>query len=931
MGGGQASSIRATSHAAADEDTKATVLIGADQAIDLVVGEDGDTGLGAFASGEGVAEAEVYIGDYEGDRFLGEGGQDTFRVGENLNNGESAPDVTLSGSTSSFAIGGKAVRASFEVEGDAVDFTENATLAMLAAERGLSEGFDRTVNAVAEFRAENELTLSGDVNVIVLGSGDLGSASSGNMSGDAWVTADSEVGNVEISGAVTVRSTVTVNASSASGSSGSSVASPYLEGESYARLGVSAGGGIDLTGPVVVDARGTVDGSRDAPLASQIDAEAVVEVEADAAVVITGDITVSATGEDPVGPYNTAFAEALLRVDGRSVSVSGESELSVVANGWARRGEFAYAFAEADAEVIAEEGITFEGTLAVHADAEGNSTSGASPSNSGYWAPVMAEAGILLDGQTVGITGEGALATDANARNLSSGESAAAIADAEVEVLGEEAVTVGEDVEVSVSAYGGAVGDVMSHAVFTAQAEKGELAYDGTLDVYAEHFSGASALQGLAEANFVSPEAIRIFGGEIHVSAVQSQEGDVEARLNLYGDVSEEGSSAHAYAPSAIVALDGDVEVGAVAYGETATATAELNIMGDEVGVGASEEAAPSSVAVMADAVSDAAATVYVMGSALVPGGEYEGDKPVAEPAGQITYRGDLLVRADSVGSTPNAYADVEFVAGVIDIDAGSGGFEVAANANGGTELVEGETVTLAAEEAYAGAYFTLGSRQVLEWEGFYEESRTADSIDFTADLQVAANASGSSSATATALAEFYAREITVNTGEQGFDVSASANGGISFEDGQQMIVGGYDASADAVIIFGAESSEEIDFPYGGKLLRTDNTAEHIDFTGELKVAANASGSGSVSASATADFFGSEIIVDTGERGFDIRATADGGTGVEAGQSRVYAAGSADAKAWAIFQVCRYLVKDFGTSQSPKSTRQRDSRYCPDR
>ncbi|MFC1348553.1 MAG: hypothetical protein G8D60_03705, partial [gamma proteobacterium symbiont of Phacoides pectinatus] len=31
-----------------------------------------------------------------------------------------------------------------------------------------------------------------------------------------------------------------------------------------------------------------------------------------------------------------------------------------------------------------------------------------------------------------------------------------------------------------------------------------------------------------------------------------------------------------------------------------------------------------------------------------------------------------------------------------------------------------------------------------------------------------------------------------------------------------------------------------------------------------------------------------------------------------------------------IRQVCRYLVKDFGTSQSPKSTRQRDSRYCPD-
>ncbi|MEW7976957.1 MAG: hypothetical protein AB2814_05820, partial [Candidatus Sedimenticola endophacoides] len=30
-------------------------------------------------------------------------------------------------------------------------------------------------------------------------------------------------------------------------------------------------------------------------------------------------------------------------------------------------------------------------------------------------------------------------------------------------------------------------------------------------------------------------------------------------------------------------------------------------------------------------------------------------------------------------------------------------------------------------------------------------------------------------------------------------------------------------------------------------------------------------------------------------------------------------------------QECRYLVKDFGISQSPKSTRQRDSRYCPDR
>ncbi|WP_419636057.1 hypothetical protein, partial [Thiolapillus sp.] len=28
-------------------------------------------------------------------------------------------------------------------------------------------------------------------------------------------------------------------------------------------------------------------------------------------------------------------------------------------------------------------------------------------------------------------------------------------------------------------------------------------------------------------------------------------------------------------------------------------------------------------------------------------------------------------------------------------------------------------------------------------------------------------------------------------------------------------------------------------------------------------------------------------------------------------------------------QACRYLVIDFGTSKSPKSTRQRDRHYCP--
>ncbi|WP_419591538.1 hypothetical protein, partial [Thiolapillus sp.] len=34
--------------------------------------------------------------------------------------------------------------------------------------------------------------------------------------------------------------------------------------------------------------------------------------------------------------------------------------------------------------------------------------------------------------------------------------------------------------------------------------------------------------------------------------------------------------------------------------------------------------------------------------------------------------------------------------------------------------------------------------------------------------------------------------------------------------------------------------------------------------------------------------------------------------------------------AWQL-QACRYLVIDFGTSKSPKSTRQRDNHYCPGR
>ncbi|MEW8019516.1 MAG: hypothetical protein G8D58_01805, partial [gamma proteobacterium symbiont of Phacoides pectinatus] len=131
--GGGTNTIRATSHSAAGEDTKATVLIGADRTIDLVFGDqvigeiggDADAGLSAFASGFGRSEADVHIGGYEGGRFLVEGIQDFLLVGENLSNGESAPDVTLRGSVASLAVGGDAeVRASFKVEGNAVDFTE---------------------------------------------------------------------------------------------------------------------------------------------------------------------------------------------------------------------------------------------------------------------------------------------------------------------------------------------------------------------------------------------------------------------------------------------------------------------------------------------------------------------------------------------------------------------------------------------------------------------------------------------------------------------------------------------------------------------------------------------------------------------------------------------------------------------------------------
>ncbi|MEW7976468.1 MAG: filamentous hemagglutinin N-terminal domain-containing protein [Candidatus Sedimenticola endophacoides] len=432
--GGGANSIRATSHSAAGsaagEDTKATVLIGADRTIDLVLGGDGDAGLGlsAFASGFGRSEADVYIGDYEGERFLGEGSQAALLVGENLSNGESAPDVTLRGSVASLAVGGDAeVRASFNVEGYAVDFTEDAVLDVLAMTQKLSGNFIGTVDAVAEFRADNDLDISGDVAVDAISS-NAGDGGYDEAVLNACVTADSEVGDVEISGGVTVRSV------------GSSQPSVYSG--SYANLGVSAGGGIALSGPVEVDAQAITAGGSTTDAGSTIDTASVVEVEADEAVTVAGDIVVNATSSGSLNPGNRASAFSMLRVDGRSVSVSEESEQSVQAYGLGNRGEESHGSAEANAELIAEESIAFEGTLGVTANAKGNSVMGVSPSGDGYyWAPVMAKGSILLDGSAVTGNRKEALAANVKASNASVRSSTAI--DIEVELRGEKFGVVG--------------------------------------------------------------------------------------------------------------------------------------------------------------------------------------------------------------------------------------------------------------------------------------------------------------------------------------------------------------------------------------------------------------------------------------------------------------------------------------------------------
>ncbi|MEW7978379.1 MAG: hypothetical protein AB2813_00780, partial [Candidatus Sedimenticola endophacoides] len=430
---GRANTIRATSHSAAGEDTKATVLIGADRTIDLVFGDqvigeiggDADAGLSAFASGFGRSEADVHIGGYEGGRFLVEGIQDFLLVGENLSNGESAPDVTLRGSVASLAVGGDAeVRASFKVEGNAVDFTEDAVLDVLAMTQKLSGNFIGTVDAVAEFRAENDLAMSGDVAVDAtsLDAGDGGGVSVLNAS----VTADSEVGDVEILGGVIVRS--------------GSWSHPSAYSGSYANLGVSAGGGVALSGPVKVDAQAKTAGgcsSTTANAGSTIDTAAVVEVEADEAVTVAGDIVVNATSSGSLNLGNVASAFSMLHMDGRSVSVYEESEQSVKAYGLGNFGEESHGSAEANAEFIAEESIAFEGTLGVTANAKGNSVMDVFHSGDGcYWAPVMTKGSILLDGSAVTSTRKDSLAANVSATNASVRKST--VVDIEVELLGKK-------------------------------------------------------------------------------------------------------------------------------------------------------------------------------------------------------------------------------------------------------------------------------------------------------------------------------------------------------------------------------------------------------------------------------------------------------------------------------------------------------------
>ncbi|MEW7976770.1 MAG: hypothetical protein AB2814_04815 [Candidatus Sedimenticola endophacoides] len=180
------------------------------------------------------------------------------------------------------------------------------------------------------------------------------------------------------------------------------------------------------------------------------------------------------------------------------------------------------------------------------------------------------------------------------------------------------------------------------------------------------------------------------------------------------------------------------------------------------------------------------------------------------------------------------------------------------------------------ADEADAEARVILGAHSTTYVTDVTDEyNLTADSIDFTGELQVAASGSGSASASASA--EFYAREISVNTGEQGFDVSASADGGTGIDEGQEVVRSADEADAEAQVLFGAYGYiDSFDAGYTER-----DAADSIDFTGGLQVVADATGSASGDAVALATFDAQErIAITTGaEEAVSVSANTDGGGG----------------------------------------------------
>ncbi|MEW7980942.1 MAG: hypothetical protein AB2813_14430 [Candidatus Sedimenticola endophacoides] len=255
--------------------------------------------------------------------------------------------------------------------------------------------------------------------------------------------------------------------------------------------------------------------------------------------------------------------------------------------------------------------------------------------------------------------------------------------------------------------------------------------------------------------------------------------------------------------------------------------------------------------------------------------------------ADSIDFTGELQVAANASGSSSvSADATAEFYARTITVATVGQGIDVGATADGGTGVEAGQSRVYAAGSTDAeawpifGAYSDTWRTDASDGDSFTRD-RTADSIDLTGELQVAANASGSSSAIARATADFYARAITVETAGQGIDVSATADGGTRMEEGYEVIRDAEHAVAEAEVLFGAYHHES---SFGGDTLVADDTADSIDFTGELQVAAaNASGSSSATADASAEFYAREITVETAGRGIDVSAMADGGTAMDGG------------------------------------------------